>query len=224
MSRRREYHGFDKGVGFQMTYSIIALDPHRRMLGVATASGSIAVGSRVPWAMHSVGAVATQAYTNPALGPLILSYLKRGFNAKEALQRALSEDLEPSMRQVAVITADGDKVVHNGSNIPNEKGYYIGDRCVSIANLVVSKRIPTEMCLVFEEIYRERGFIEALITALEKAHELGGDLRGDHSASIIVVGETIYGEYYDKIIDIRVDYSLNPISDLRKIYSYLNKE
>jgi len=54
-----------------MTYGILAIDLSKKMLGIGVASGSIAVGSRVPWACAGVGVVATQAYTNPALGPII---------------------------------------------------------------------------------------------------------------------------------------------------------
>ncbi|OYT50789.1 MAG: hypothetical protein B6U76_12110 [Desulfurococcales archaeon ex4484_217_2] len=73
-----------------MTYSIVALDKRRKLLGVAVISGSLAVGSRVPWAKAGIGAVATQAHTNPALGPLILEYLSQGLKAREALEKALA--------------------------------------------------------------------------------------------------------------------------------------
>ncbi len=35
-----------------MTYSIVSFDPRNRFIGIGTVSGSIAVGSRVPWAKY----------------------------------------------------------------------------------------------------------------------------------------------------------------------------
>ena len=51
------------------TYSIAACDLEAGQWGVATQSKFLAVGSVVPWAEPNVGAIATQAYANPATGP-----------------------------------------------------------------------------------------------------------------------------------------------------------
>jgi len=48
-----------------MTYSIIARDRDSQTIGVATATGSLAVGGFVPHVQFDLGAVATQgAFTN----------------------------------------------------------------------------------------------------------------------------------------------------------------
>ncbi len=204
-----------------MTYTILALAPRGMFLGIATASGSIAVGSRVPWAKYPVACVATQAYTNPSLGPKIIKLISEGYNASEALRRALSDDPEPNLRQIAVLTINGDKAVHNGHDIPRELGYYIGPSSVCIANLVVKSTLVQEMCKVFEDSYEGinnlREFVKSLMKALEYAHSVGGDKRGDRSSALLVVGNTPYGGLYDKIIDLRVDYSNEPIEKLKQL-------
>ena len=58
-----------------MTYTIVLAEPEGTVL-VGVVSGSLAVGSRVPWARACIGAVATQGYTNVTLGPLVLSLLE----------------------------------------------------------------------------------------------------------------------------------------------------
>ncbi len=200
-----------------MTYSIVALDFESKLIGVGVASGSVAVGSRVPWARAGVGGVATQAYTNPMIGVWVLRFLEEGYNAGEALFRALAMDSSPSMRQVAVVSAKGDVATHTGNNVPRHYAEYRGHGYACVGNMLVSKRVVEEMCKVFNE--SKGSLAERLLQALEAGHREGGDIRGDHSAAILVVGEhPIYGKDYDRIIDLRVDYSTNPIEELKELY------
>jgi len=158
-----------------LTYSILALDPTTGQAGIAVASGSIAVGSRVPWAQHGVGVVATQAYTNPSLGPLILKYISEGMEATLALRRALSIDPSPAHRQVAVIDYRGDIAVHDGEWVPTWHGYIIHSRevAVCIANLVVGPEVCQEAMRAFEH---EAGSLAyRLLKALKAGHDAGGD-------------------------------------------------
>ena len=64
--------------GSRMTLSISARCPESGQLGIAISSSSIAVGSRCPWLLPGVGAVASQNITLPSLGPQILSALEAG--------------------------------------------------------------------------------------------------------------------------------------------------
>ena len=203
-----------------MTYSIVAYDPSRRLVGVAVASGSVAVGSRVPWARAGVGGVATQAYTNPSLGPLILNLLSQGLSAREALFRAIREDPDPESRQVAAIDTRLGKAYYNGKNIPFYSGGYIGRYSVCIANLVADPDIPETMCRVFDENLGTHGLPRSLLIALQHGSSLGGDRRGDKTAALLVVGQTEYGILYDKIIDLRIDYDWGrePVENLKKLY------
>jgi len=205
-----------------LTYSIVAIDPGRKYLGVACVSGSIAVGSRVPWARYPVGAVATQAYTNPSLGNIILDLIERGYSAEKALLKALNMDKAPDLRQVAVIDYNYGKAVHSGRNIPRKYSEYIGRYCICIANLVKDEHIPEAMCRVFEEYVKTTEFHVALYKALLEGHRLGGDKRGDRSAAILVVGRTEYGRYYDRLIDLRIDYAENPLASMERLLGLLS--
>jgi uncharacterized Ntn-hydrolase superfamily protein len=51
------------GTSPDMTFTIIGRDPENGAIGVATATGSIAVGAQVPHCRFGVGAVATQGWT-----------------------------------------------------------------------------------------------------------------------------------------------------------------
>ncbi|ABM79938.1 DUF1028 domain-containing protein [Hyperthermus butylicus] len=204
-----------------MTYSILAYDPLLGQAGISTVSGSIAVGSRVPWGRHGIGVVATQAYTNPALAPMILEYLSKAMSAEEALRRALQSDPSPAHRQVAVVDYRGDVAVHDGEWSPSWHGYYIHPRepVVCIANLVRGPDVCREAVNAFMDT---RGTLaEKLLAAIEAGHRAGGDRRGDKSAALLVVGQTEYAPYYDRVIDLRVDYAPDPIRELKRIYSLL---
>jgi len=201
-----------------MTYSIIVLDKDRDLLGIGVVSGSVAVGSRVPWARYGIGGVATQAYTNPALGPIILDYLGRGYDPREAVKRALNRDKQSSLRQVAAMDWDGNASYYNGKNIPIEYGGFIHKECVAIANLVVSSEIPEILCKsYYEDIDDDMGM--SIIHALMEAHSIGGDRRGDRSSALLIIGLTEFTPYYDRILDLRIDYSKDPLKELERIYN-----
>ena len=74
------------------TFSILAISPDSRLMGVAVASGSTSVGDRVPHAKSGVGVIATQAYTNVAYGIKGLELLANGLSPKGVLDRLLMED------------------------------------------------------------------------------------------------------------------------------------
>jgi uncharacterized Ntn-hydrolase superfamily protein len=86
-----------------MSYSIVARDPASGAIGVAVQSCFFGVGAVVPWARPGVGAVATQAFTDPAYGPRCLDALAAGVSAAEALDKASAADAAPFLRQVGVI-------------------------------------------------------------------------------------------------------------------------
>ncbi len=200
-----------------MTYSIVAYDFESKLIGVGVVSGSIAVGSRVPWAKAGIGGVATQAYTNPVLGAWILRFLEEGYSAREALFKALTRDPSPSMRQVAVVTVKGDVATHTGNNVPRHYGEYRGHGYACIGNMLALRKVVDAVCKTFADT--RGGLAERILEALEAGHTEGGDLRGDHSAAILIVGEhPLYGRDYDKIIDLRVDYSVNPVEHLKELY------
>ena len=72
-----------------MTFSIAGRCARTGGFGVAIATSSIAVGARCPHARAGVGAVATQNVTDPALGPLLLDFLRAGLTAAEAVAKAV---------------------------------------------------------------------------------------------------------------------------------------
>ena len=77
-----------------MTFSIVVCDPESNKLGVAVATCHLAVGALVPHLKSGIGAIATQAATNPYLGLKGLEKLSRGYSLKDSLIESLNEDLD----------------------------------------------------------------------------------------------------------------------------------
>ena len=82
-----------------MTFSILARDPNNGRFGVAVATCHLAVGSTVPHIRSGVGAVATQAHTNPYLGICGLERLEQHADAQDVLNSLLLDDPQRDLRQ-----------------------------------------------------------------------------------------------------------------------------
>jgi uncharacterized Ntn-hydrolase superfamily protein len=89
------------------TFSIVARCARSGELGVAVSTKVPCVGSLCPYARSGVGAVATQAWVNPYLGPRVLDALARGLSAQDAMQAALDSDQDREIRQLGVVDALG---------------------------------------------------------------------------------------------------------------------
>ncbi|MCI0595527.1 MAG: DUF1028 domain-containing protein [candidate division Zixibacteria bacterium] len=201
------------------TFSIVACDPANGDWGVAVQSKAFAVGARVPYARAGVGAVATQATTNPGFGPRGLSLLEKGLSPQQVIDSLLKTDDRPAVRQLAVIDARGLAAVHTGDSCIDWKGSKSGPFYSCQGNLLAGQGVVDSMAAAFERASGE--LAERLMAALEAGQRAGGDSRGMQSAALIVARAGAgYGGFNDRYIDIRTDDSRNPIRELRRL---LNK-
>jgi uncharacterized Ntn-hydrolase superfamily protein len=188
------------------TFSILAISPDSKLMGVAVASGSTSVGDRVPHAKPGVGVIATQAYTNVAYGIQGLKLLAKGLSPKEALDRLLMEDPELELRQVAVMDFKRRKAVFTGAKAPEFRGEIVGEDYVVVGNLLSEKEVASSMAKEFECSCGDLAW--RMTKALKAGSESGGDRRGEKSATLIVVGT-------EKVeVEIKVDKHVNPIEEL----------
>ena len=198
------------------TFSILAISPDSRLMGVAVASGSTSVGERVPHARPGVGVIATQADTNLAYGIIGLKLLTEGLIPKEALNRLLMEDLERELRQVAIMDFQRRKAVFTGAKTPGFHGELVGENCVVIGNLLTGQEVVNSMT---EEYEMSSGDLtQRLAMALKAGSESGGDKRGEKSAALIVVST-------EKVeTEIKIDVHEKPIEELCRKLGILKKK
>ncbi len=74
-----------------------------------------AVGVLVPYARAGIGAIATQARTNPLLGYDGLDLLQRGHDAEQTLRILLGSGPEPEKRQIGIVDSRGRSAAHTGA-------------------------------------------------------------------------------------------------------------
>ncbi|MGB9178906.1 MAG: DUF1028 domain-containing protein [Pyrinomonadaceae bacterium] len=209
------------------TFSIVARDAATGELGVAVQSHWFSVGAIVPWAEAGVGAVATQSFVDPSYGKLGLDLMRTGKSAPDALKSLLAGDEGREVRQVAMIDAQGRVDAWTGKNDIQAAGHHVGKDYSVQANLMLSDEVWPAMAKAFETTKGD--LAERMMAALEAAQSVGGDIRGKQSAALIVVsGKPTGRAWLDRVYDLRVDDSPEPLKELRRLltlqraYNHMN--
>jgi uncharacterized Ntn-hydrolase superfamily protein len=209
------------------TFSIVARDPSTGELGVAVQSHWFSVGAIVPWAEAGVGAVATQSFVDASYGPLGLAIMHSGRSAPDALRALLAGDEGRDVRQVAMIDALGRVDAWTGKSDIQAAGHYVGKNYSVQANLMSNDKIWPAMSAAFEATKGD--LAERMLAALDAAQAAGGDIRGRQSAALIVVtGKPTGQPWKDRVFDLRVDDSPEPLKELRRLvtlqraYNHMN--
>jgi uncharacterized Ntn-hydrolase superfamily protein len=198
------------------TFSIVARDPNTNELGVAVASRFFSVGSVVPYASATAGAVATQANANVAFGPRGLELLQRGANAEETLKILLREDSDPSARQLGIVARDGSSATYSGPKCNSWAGGRNGPNYAVQGNILAGEQVVVAMEKAFLET--KGTLARRMFAAISAGDAAGGDSRGRQSAVLIVVKEGAgYNGNSDRAIDIRVDDHADPFHELGRL-------
>ena len=198
------------------TYSIVARDSVTGEIGVAVQSHWFSVGSIVTWAEAGVGAVATQSFVEPAYGPLGLELMRLGRSGPEALRALVSTDRDSSVRQVAMIDAQGRVAAFTGNRAIIAAGHHVGAQYSVQANLMEKPSVWPAMARASET--SKGDLAERLLAALEAAEREGGDIRGRQSAAILVVAPRGTGkQWVDRKFDLRIEDHPNPVAELRRL-------
>ena len=209
------------------TYSIVARDPATGEIGVAVQSHWFSVGTTVPWAEAGVGAVATQSFVEPSYGRRGIELMREGASAPEVLKKLLADDQARDVRQVAMIDAQGRVAAHTGAKNIAAAGNHLGKGYSVQANMMLNEAVWPAMSRAFESAKGD--LAERMLAALDAAQQAGGDIRGRQSAALIVVGARSTGKpWIDRVFDLRVDDSAEPLQELRRLvtlqraYNHMN--
>jgi uncharacterized Ntn-hydrolase superfamily protein len=199
-----------------MTFTILGRDPTDGKLGIAIATYSLAVGATCPQILPGTGVVTSQAATNPAIGQELIELLKNGTDPATALKQVVTNDSQPEFRQIALLTANGEALVHSGANTKPFSGHVTGENCVAVGNFLADKGVLEQMAQAFDDTTATEPLAKKLIAALEAGKTAGGQREphsGTHlaerSACLVVAAPE---EPFP--VDIRVDFSEDAIPAL----------
>ena len=187
-------------IGFEChTFTIVARCEREGLLGICLTSSPLSVGARCPFIKPGVGAVSTQAYTDPALGPLALDLLERGHAPEAVLQQLRDKDRWSGYRQIGIVDKNGVSAVFTGENNLDWKGAIAKPNFVAMGNYLTGSAVVDGMAEAFEASTAEM-LEERLMLAVEAGRNAGGEKGGHLSSALIVFGRDSYAR-----TDLRVD-------------------
>jgi len=195
-----------------MTFSIVARCARTGQIGVAAATAVQAVGKLACHAQPQVGAIASQAKTNPYLAYDGLRLLERGMSADEALRRVLAADIDAEVRQVGVVDGEGRTAAWTGVKAIPWAGHLAGRACCVQGNRLAGPQV-LERALSSMHATEHLDLAERLTLALIAGDEAGGDLHGERSVNVLVFSTEEYA-----LCDIRIDDHPSPMQELRRLF------
>lgn len=210
-----------------MTFSIVAWDPKTGMTGVAVATKHLAVGALVPHARAGVGAIATQAQTNPLLGIWGLELLERRqatespfseASAEVVLDWLLENDCDRQQRQVHLVDHNGHTAAWTGRDCTGWAGHQAFPYVSVAGNMLTGPEVLEAMAKTYQQ-HDQINFSDRLLLALAAGEQAGGDKRGRQSAALYVVDQAPYPH-----LDLRVDHNPDPIAVLRALHDEAHQD
>jgi uncharacterized Ntn-hydrolase superfamily protein len=194
-----------------MTWSIIARDEETGRVGIAVATRAFAVGARVPYIKTGVGAVCSQALTNPFFGPRGLALLTAGASAEDAVRMLMLSDEGRDHRQVHIMDREGRFAAATGDQCIDWCGHLERETISIAGNMLAGADVLTATADAYEAAL-DIPFAQRLIAAMKAGEAAGGDKRGKQSAALL-----IHDSEDDAMLDLRVDDHTDPLAELARL-------
>lgn len=194
-----------------MTISILAYDANSGAYGGAATTGSLCVGGWVLRGDPESGLSAAQGSLPSTLwGNEVLTLMRGGTAAAEAVRKVVDADIGRDERQLAALDPAGRTGVFTGANSIAAAGGRTDGPVVVAGNLLASETVLDACLTGFQRA--EGGLDRRLLAALAAAAEAGGDSRGLLSAALLVVGAE------RPPLSLRVDYAQAPLQALNDLH------
>lgn len=200
-----------------MTYSIVAVDEATGDIGVCVTTTVAGVGALAPHVSLQC-ALSTQAYVNVDLGLEVIERTAAGQGVDNALNDALAADKGAEQRQVVAIDWSGNATAFTGSEVLDWSGHLIGVNHAVAGNLLTGPEVLQAMSETFIA-QKDDEFVARLIASVDAGLAAGGEVDAEEfkdtvaSAAVMVASRKPKGYH-----NLRVDASLTPVSDLRRVY------
>lgn len=195
-----------------MTFSILARDPQTGAIGGAAATGSLCVGGWVLRGDLSAGMSASQgAAPSTFWGEDVLAAMRRGDQARQAVDAVTGADRGRAHRQLAALDLAGRTGAFTGTANEPERGSRTGAGCIVAGNMLA--RVGVLDAMIEGYAGAAGPFDTRLLAALRAARAEGGDFRGLLSAALLVL-------HPDKPpLTLRIDHHADdPIGALERLH------
>ncbi|MEE8305321.1 MAG: DUF1028 domain-containing protein [Candidatus Tectomicrobia bacterium] len=199
------------GVEFH-TFTIIGRCTYTGMLGIGTATRSLAVGARVPHVQPRLGAAAIMAIADPRLGQMAMRLLKQGYKAPSVIEALVQSDPYAEYRQLGIIDDDGFAAARTGKMNRDWAGHHVGDNYIVLGNVLTGEHVLDAMQAAFTA-NPEETLAERLMQSVEAGRDAGGQHGGQQSAALLVYDTKPFA-----YVDLRVDVHDEPIGELRRVF------
>lgn len=189
-----------------MTFSLAGRCIETGQIGFAVTTSSVCVGARVG-AVTEGCVVFSQARTDPRLHAAGLAEWQVTRNSAAVLQAMQVAATAPHWRQLGVFPARGQGLHVTGASCLPHSGGLTGANSLALGNFLGTALVLPALVETFEQT---GGSLVARLLAAMQAGEAAGSERDPlQSAAVVVMGsENI------KDVDLRVDASADPLSDL----------
>ncbi|WP_207538277.1 DUF1028 domain-containing protein [Sabulicella rubraurantiaca] len=200
-----------------MTYTILGFCEATGRLGVGIATYSLGVGGKCPQVRSSLGAVSSQAFSNPRLARLGLNLMSAGYGVEAALAEALRSDPFADYRQLGLLDRNGVAAAHTGSKTRPWHGHRTGQGYAVFGNVLTGEAVLAAMEDTFLAS-KGANLAERLVRAIEAGRDAGGQTGGtghlpERSAALLVHHRDDHPE-----LDLRVDFHDHAVEELRRIH------
>ena len=200
-----------------MTFSILARDPETGELGAAAATGNLAVGAWVLYAEPDAGLVASQGFSTSTIwGSQALQLLAIGTAPDRVVDKLTGADAGRDFRQMTVMDLQGNTAGWTGTKNADTKGQDLSPDLAVAGNWLANDTVLPALKSVF--LNSGGSLAGRLLHAMGAASQAGGDARGLQSAAIRVVSPS------SPPLDLRVDHSLTPLTDLTELFERTKNE
>jgi uncharacterized Ntn-hydrolase superfamily protein len=117
-------------------------------------------------------------------------------------------------RQTAILDFSGNTAAYTGTKAYAWAGEVVKADHITTGNVLVGPQVVQSMSDAFSASPTVE-LEERLMLAIEAGRDAGGQPEGQRSAAVVV-----YDKYEFPIVNLRVDVSLEPVGELRKIFNW----
>lgn len=194
-----------------MTFSILTFDNKTGIFAAAAATGSLCVGGWVLRGDIESGLVASQG-TAPSTfwRDDALRAMHGGQTAHDAVEAVTSDDPGKGHRQLIALDRSGASHGFTGASSVPYAAHMAQHGLAVAGNMLEGPKVLEAMVAQAQSC--TEGPDQKMIQVLKAARQAGGDSRGLLSAAMLILAPD------RPPLDLRIDYSDDPIADLEKLY------